>query len=343
MESNINHQVINSYSKSFAQILINRYFTKKSSIQGEDIIGFSEIKQINYFVLKILFEKWKSDFDRLKSPYFDFTNKEVQKAIPAFMNVLSKNILVIKEDFLPLLEEATYKTILLIFSPYEYYLQEINKPAFQQISISDLHAIQKYIKINDHLLKAFIERFNSDGIQAVFNDDAVRIFDEVCESIKETPEDFDIYHQQLSKVMDLDINEVYSQVDDIAREYEEDQEENQKTEVISINEKYQVPKQTLLDTLGANQKEGIIDIHEKKPIKGIKKSITINQRFMFENDLFNGNKDELEMVINYLDNCTNHHEAMDFINENYAQKKNWDLEKEEVIEFFNVINKRFPQ
>lgn len=343
MESNINHQLINSYSKSFAKILIQKYFTKKNSIKGEEIPGFCEIKQINYFVLKILFERWKLELNNLKSPYFDFSSDEVQHVLKTFMNVLSKNILVSVEDFRPLLEDATYKTILLIFSPYEYYLQEINKPTFQQISINDLQAIQKYVKINDHLLKAFIERFNSDGIQAVFNDEAVRIFDEVCETIKETPEDFDIYHQQLSQVMDLDINEVYSQPDDIVLEYEEDPEEDQASETNNINEKFTQNKQTLLDTLGAENKEGIIDIHKNKPLVGIKTSVTINQRFRFENDLFNGDKDEFEMVVNYLDNCTSNHEATEFIQENYIQKKNWDMEREVVIEFMNMIAKRFPQ
>lgn len=340
MESNINHQLINSYSKSFAEQLINNFFKKKSSIKGEEILSFSEIKQINYFILKILFEKWKSEFNNLKSPYFDYEGDKVQKAVTSFMNVLSKNILVSKEDFRPLLEEATYKTILLIFSPYEYYLQEINKPTFQQISINDLYVIEKYVKINGHLLKAYIDRFNSEGIEAVFNDDAVRIFDEVCETIKETPEDLDIYHKQLSNVLALDLSEVYSPSDHIAEEYMED---DHKSEPGNINEKFKTQKQTLLDTLGAEKKEAIIDIHEKKPLEGIKKSITINQRFMFENDLFNGDKDEFEMVVNYLDKCVKNQEAMEFINENYVKKKNWDMKKEVVIEFFNVINKRFPQ
>ncbi len=98
----------------------------------------------------------------------------------------------------------------------------------------------------------------------------------------------------------------------------------------------------MLDTLPAEKKEKIIDIHEKKPLEGIRKSITINQRFMFEKDLFKGDKNEFEMVINYLDNCQSRQEALDFVNDNYATKKKWDLEKEEVVEFFEIINKRFP-
>ncbi|MCK5101882.1 MAG: hypothetical protein KAR17_03670, partial [Cyclobacteriaceae bacterium] len=138
----------------------------------------------------------------------------------------------------------------------------------------------------------------------------------------------------------LDLNEVYSHSDDIAEDYVED---DLKGEPDNINEKFKTKRQTLLDTLGAEKKEAILDIHEKKPLAGIKKSIAINQRFMFENDLFNGDKDEFEMVVNYLDNCTSNREAMDFINENYVKKKNWDIKKNEVIEFFSVINKRFPQ
>ncbi|MCG8307329.1 MAG: hypothetical protein MI975_08045 [Cytophagales bacterium] len=338
MESNINHQVIESYAKSYADLVIKNFFEKETSIKGGEISSFSEINQINYFVFKILFEKWKSEFDNLKSPYFNYEAVEVKKAAQSFMNVLSKNIRIKKEDFRPLLEEAVYKTLLLIFSPYEYYLQEINHPGHQKISINDLHTIHKYIKINGHLLTAYIDRFHSDGIQEVFNDDAVRIFDEVCETIKETPEDFERYQEEFSKLIDLNLEEVYSPSGEIVKEIPENDGEPD-----NLNEKFKSEQQTLLDTLDVNHEDALIDIHEKKPLDGIKKSITINQRFMFENDLFNGDKSEFEMVINYLDNCKTNQEAMEFINENYAEKKNWDMEKEEVIEFLEVIKRRFPE
>lgn len=340
MENNINHKVLDTYSKSFSELLIKDSFKKKSGINGKEILEFCQITQINYFVLKILFDKWKTEINNLKSPYFDYENADVQKAVQSLMNVLSKNILIKKDAFKDLLDEAVYKTLLLIFSPYEYYLQEINNPTFQQISVADLKSIQKYIKINGHLLNAYIERFEKDGIQAVFNDDAVTIFDEVCETFKEAPEDFETYQKDFSKVLTLDLNEVYSQLEETEQKKVELRDES---ESLNINEKFKTKKQTLLETLETDKKEAIIDIHEKKPLDGIKKSITINQRFMFENDLFNGDKDEFEMVVNYLDNCKTNKEAMEFLTENYLEKKNWDMEKEEVAEFFIVINKRFPQ
>jgi hypothetical protein len=340
MEGNINHELITAYSKASSEKLIKEYFTKAANIKGEDILKFCDLKQVNFFILKILFEKWKMEFDNLKSPYFDYKSQDVLLAAKKFMNVLSKNISIERDDFRPLLEEAMYKTVLLIFSPYEYYLQEINKPTFKQISIIDLTDIQKYIKINGHLLQAYIDRFKSDGIQAVFNEDAVRIFDEVCENIKDTPEEFDEYHEELNKISPLDINALYTQADDETMTYSGD---GKSSNPENLNEKFKSGHKTLLETLGTEKKEAIIDLHEKKLVEGIKKSITINQRFMFEKDLFKGNKDEFEMVINYLDNCKNKQEALEFINENYTKKKNWDKSKEEVIEFFEIINKRFLQ
>lgn len=340
MESNINHRVIKDYSNTFAEKLIDGFFKEKSHISGTEIVGFSELQQINYFVLKLLFENWTLEFEKLKSPYFDYENEEVKNAGHSYMNVLSRHIKIHKDDFRPLLKEATYKCLLLVFSPYEYYLQEFNKSDSAQITVFSLKAIQKYIKINGHLLQAYIDRFVKDSIQAAFTDDAIQIFDEVCETIKETPHDFDQYHELFAGVLPLDLNDVYSQPDVVAEkkteEVNEEEEEN-------LNAQFGSSQQTLLDTLETENAEAIIDIHEKKPIAGIRNNITINQRFMFENDLFNGDKDEFEMVINYLDNCSSLSEAMEFINENYVAKKNWDIEKDEVIEFFSVITRRFPE
>jgi hypothetical protein len=200
MEGNIDHGKITEYSQAASTRLMRDFFDKTPSITGRQILQFCEVQQINLFVLKALFDKWKAEFDQLRSPYFDYKSPDVLLAARRFMNVLSKHILINRDEFAPLLEQAIYKTVLLIFSPYEYYLQEINKPTFHQVNIADLTDIQKYIKINGHLLKAYIARLQADSIEAVFNDEAVRLFDEVCERIKDSPEDFEPYHRQLQKL-----------------------------------------------------------------------------------------------------------------------------------------------
>ncbi len=98
----------------------------------------------------------------------------------------------------------------MIFSPYEFFLQEINNPDFKQVSIQDLKDLQKYIKVNEHLLNTYIKKFENEGIEAVFNDDAVRMFNEVVESTGETPEEFDMFLKQFSEVLPLTDEIVFS-------------------------------------------------------------------------------------------------------------------------------------
>ncbi len=340
MESNINHEVIRFYSKEFSATLADDYFAKKNRISGEDILTFSEIKQINLFILRILFEKWNVEFSKLKSPYFDYESDEVKKAARVFMNVLSKNILIERNDFLPLLEEATYETILLIFSPYEFYLREISRTDRERLSVPELGEMRKYIKVNNLLLQAYLDRLNSGGMLTLPREDAVKIFDEVCEDTKDSPEEFDEYLGQFSNVVPLDLNELYSSTgEEPAAEVNEEEEEGTK----SLNEKFKRKKRTLLDALSNVKKEVLVEIHEKQPIEDIKKSITLNQRFMFERELFNGDQDEFNMVIDYLNGCETRADAMEFIHENYVKKKNWDMEKTEVVELFRLIERRFPE
>ena len=344
MESNINHEVIRTYSKAFAEKLAESFFNDKNSISGEEILNFSEIRQINLFILRVLFEKWKSEFDQLRSPYFNYESDEVKAATKKFMNVLSKNILIDRHDFMPLLEDATYKTVLLIFSPYEFYLQEISEMDREKLSVNELESIKKYIKVNGQLLQAYIDRLKSEKTQIVTQQEAIKIFDEVCEDTTDTPEEFDDYHKQFSVIEPLDLDRLYSRPDtEVSALMEQDGEAPEAEDTPSLNEKFKRKKRTLLDALSLEKKEVLVDIHEKKPIEDIKKSITLNQRFMFEKELFNGDHDEFDMVIDYVNNCNNRQEAMDFIHENYVKKKNWDLEKDEVADFFKLIEKRFPE
>jgi len=348
MESNINHASIVEYSKTFASKILQSFFTPgKSFANGEELKNFTEIRQLNYFIVKGLFSSWKAETGKLKSPFFDYDNEEVQEALKEFMNVLSAHIQVERNTLRPLLEEAVRKTILLIFSPYEFYLQEINNPEFSRMSIQDLHDLQKYIKTNRHLLDIYIKKFEDEGIEAVFNDDAVRMFNEVCEKIKETPDDFEPFLKQFSEIHPLAEETIYGGEDQQQIDFEtsESSPDKEKAEQQSheVNEQYKKEQKILLDTLGAEKRETLADIHQKQPSDGIKKNITLNQRFMFLNELFQGNMDEFEMVINALENCQNRKEALDFIQGNYFEKNAWDQDKEEVQELMEIIYRRFPE
>ncbi len=99
MESKLNHSSIDAYSREYAEIIASDFYTNQDVIQGRQIVELCEIRQVNFFVLKILFQKWKKETAKLESPYFDYTEKSVLDALSTFMNVLSQNISVKIEHF----------------------------------------------------------------------------------------------------------------------------------------------------------------------------------------------------------------------------------------------------
>lgn len=334
MESNINFTEISKYSKSFADSAIDHFFENKSNINGEEILNFTPVQQVNLFIIYELLNLWKEENRKLESPYFDYSSSEVQEALKKLMNSLSRNIRIKSEDLKPLLLNATEKALLLIFSPYQFYKNEIDRPEKAKLKFAQLEELKKYVKVNKHLLIHYIDRLNAENIEEIFNDDAIRIFDEVCENMKESPDDFESFIPQFSKVAPLNINLFYRESEEgqiHSKHYEEQEGDVVVPEINSLNETWHKEVETLAD------------IHEKRQIDGIRKNITINQRFMFVNELFEGNADEFESVVNFLDNCDKKADAIGFIEANCIEAKGWDRTTEEVQEFILIINKRFPE
>lgn len=335
MESNINQSYIRIYSKKASDKLIHGFFTKRQTISGLELVEFTNIKQINYFILHSIFESWKLEFDNLKSPYFNYEDIEVKEASKVFMNVLSRHILIEKEILKPLLEDAISKTLELIFSPYDFYIRVIRNSPGQKLTTSGIKELARYIKINGHLLQAYIDNLEEKQLEQSPIEKAEDIFNEVCEKFKESPDEFETYLDQFHALVPLNVDDIYEQTD-VKGHVEQDEPVAQKGAATIKNQ------QILLDTLEVEKKEALVEIHEKKAVEGIRKSITINQRFMFEKELFDGKKDEFERVIALLDSLTNRNEALKYISDNYL-KKNWDADKDEVIEFLAILNKRFPE
>ncbi len=331
MDSNISYSDIKNYSKLFTSKVLDKYYQKKETIGGEELLLLTPVQQVNLFVVFELLTIWKKEVSQLQSPYFNYQNDKVQEALQKFMNVLSKHIVVKREDLEPLVVRATEKAILLIFSPYQYYKSVFNSPDYSRLSISTLKELNKYVKINKHLLEDMVSHFEKESIEEVFNEDALTIFDDICENTTDTPEDFEIYITMFNEIAMIDITRFYTEEEQLESTSPTEQKvDNDEKEFQNLNDKLQVEQETLAD------------VHAKKGVEGLKKSITINQRFMFVNELFDGNSDEFESVVSYLDNCEDKYDAMDYIQANYAEPKGWDLASEEYEEFVEVISKRFP-
>ena len=114
--------------------------------------------QVNFFVIKHLFELWQKELQKLKSnPYFDYRDISVHEALTQFMNVLSRRIRVEKGHFQPLLEEAVKRAVELATDPVNYYQSEIDQAPAKQIN-EYLRENKKYYKWHAQLINFLIDK-----------------------------------------------------------------------------------------------------------------------------------------------------------------------------------------
>ncbi len=69
--------------------------------------------------------------------------------------------------------------------------------------------------------------------------------------------------------------------------------------------------------------------------------IPLNKRFSYVNGLFGGSSEEFEQAIAMIDQCSDYHKAIMLIKDKYFRRFAWDLEKDEVKEFYEMVSKKF--
>ena len=90
------------------------------------------------------------------------------------------------------------------------------------------------------------------------------------------------------------------------------------------------------DVLAKSHKPGL-PTGLKKPVKDLTKAIGINDRFLFQRELFGDNADLLNQTIAQVNQMASLEEAENFISANF----NWDQNNSTVIAFNQLIGRRF--
>jgi hypothetical protein len=355
----IQQEGLQHYSKEFAQKLIRYFFIDHTHITGKDILNFCDIKQINFLVLKNLFERWQEETQRIKSPFFDYENQEVQKALSVFMNALSQYIKVEKEHFARLLPEAVKDALLLVLHPQKYYENQLQKPSNDFINVAKLESVQKYIQFNKDILKKFIEAIGEFPKPEVPADTALDILNKVFQDNAYLLEPIDWRIEQFSEIYPLDIQQILKKetnsrlLEDVALK-----PELELTQPINAHIKDSKPTKNLYETDDDAQKTNAItlnDLFKKEEEKqrnlsdafqnaktaNIRSSMSLNQKFQFINKLFQGDNFAFNDAIDRLENCETFEEVRRLVNQEYALKYHWDFEGDDTKNFFEILARRF--
>ena len=101
---------------------------------------------------------------------------------------------------------------------------------------------------------------------------------------------------------------------------------------------------TLNDTLRETAPAEPVTVAEtfhRAPIESIARSISLNQKFRFINQLFTGNSSAYNQAVEEIDKLNNYGQALDLISYRYASQYLWDMSSDEVSELVEILKRRF--
>ncbi|BDD10104.1 hypothetical protein FUAX_25360 [Fulvitalea axinellae] len=195
MEFNLNRSLIDTYANIFTKKVVSDFFQNKEYIGGREIVELTADRQLNLLVVRDIFGKWKSEAERLKSPYFDFESREVKSALNTFMNVVSQHIKVKGTDFAPLLRSAVKARIMMVFAPEEF-IDEQDGYSFTRNDLAEWgkflsdwrSSIQKAIAFMDSNGLADVDK---NRLKSLFDGDGILRYEEsrgerLCEALSKT-------------------------------------------------------------------------------------------------------------------------------------------------------------
>jgi hypothetical protein len=87
--------------------------------------------------------------------------------------------------------------------------------------------------------------------------------------------------------------------------------------------------------------ESLAEKLNKSKILDLKKGMGLNQRFLFTNDLFGGDKNTFEKTLDKLNACDTIIEAKAYLSSDIESAFEWDLESSTVQQFISLIERKF--
>ena len=327
MSYKLKQGAIQGFSEKAAGAICDQFYTEKKRAEGSVLMKFTGSGQVNAFLVQTLFEKWQQETLRLQSPYFDFDHELVKEALKTFMNKLSEHISVARQDLEPLLAEAIADTVLITFDPVAY----VEKRAADSGRL-----ILKYIKTRE---ASFKQLKTLSGISAADFDESPPIEPEafagslgmdLAALFEEEPLSFfDRHEAEEERKLSVESGSVMETVPELKAEKPVQKEATSEPGC----------SETLNDRFNPGTKaETLADKLQKGKKKRLEDNLNLNEKFMFTNALFSGDKQRMSEALADLDQAESHDEAkMKAI----KYSESWDMESEEVEAFFDLIERRF--
>jgi hypothetical protein len=107
-----------------------------------------------------------------------------------------------------------------------------------------------------------------------------------------------------------------------------------------LNDRFNANNETINDKMVRSEKT-LLEVHQSTKIGNITNAISLNQRFLFTNNLFAGNIQAFSHALDELELCKDFGEAKELLLKKYVPKYLWDITSAEAEEFIDIIKRRF--
>lgn len=92
-----------------------------------------------------------------------------------------------------------------------------------------------------------------------------------------------------------------------------------------------------VETTAERHTVSIHEVLEKQNLSDLRKAFSLNDKFYFRKELFNGDEAKMSKVLSDLNDIHSYEESVAYLNE----KLNWNIEDPTVSEFLKLMEKRF--
>lgn len=376
MSGTINHAALKQYASDFTTKILTDFYAGKDTINGQEILTLTPIRQVNLGIISRVFDQWKADSQAFRSPYFDFEREEVKNALQEFMNTVSRTIAIKRDDFQPLLLHSTEDALLLLLAPADYFerkLRELPNFVFDRDSAQSL---SKYTHIHSGVAKSLSLRLADSGSDYVYVNQALNWLSTTLDS-GSSLDGRSTYIQQFSSVLVLNPEELLSAdawanasqataekpasesktsgsfFDSALADTSQYLPPSQPVPEPAVAELRQPRTETLATPTGINSLNSRfkVDIPARSDeanygnvspkVDSILGSIALGQRFMFVNQLFNKNSDSFDEAIRELEQAKTFEEARELMSYKFASKYFWDMSSDAVNDLMALVKRKF--
>lgn len=109
-----------------------------------------------------------------------------------------------------------------------------------------------------------------------------------------------------------------------------------------LNDAFEKERRSLNEKLTAPaEKKNLSALHARKKTGSIRSAINLNQRFMFTNELFDGDSQAFNQALDQLDGFDSYKAAHAHCMQQYASRYKWDVNDEAAQEFFDILQNRY--